>query len=67
MGAAEQDVILGCARVGIRAPIVLLRGATIGLVGLCFWIFHGAESGLDCEIIFRARGSYTSSPHIVLQ
>ena len=67
MGAAGQCVILGCARVGIRAPIVLLRGATIVTARLCTLGFYGAESELDCEIIFRARGSYTSSPHIVLR
>ena len=66
MGAAEQGVLLGCARAAIRAPIVLLRGAIIGAVDLRFSCFYGTETEPDCETIFRARGGYTSSPHIVL-
>ena len=66
MGAAEQGVLLGCARAAIRAPIVLLRGAIIGAGDLHFPCFYGTETEPDCETIFRARGGYASSPHIVL-
>ena len=64
--AAEQGVLLGCARAAIRAPIVLLRGAIIAAVDLRFSCFYGTETEPDCETIFRARGGFTSSPHIVL-
>ena len=65
MGAAEHGVFLGGARAAIRAPILLLRGAIIGAVDLRFSYFYGTETEPDCETIFRARGGYTSSPHIV--
>ena len=67
MGAAEQGVLLGCARAAIRAPIMLLGGAIIAATDLRFLCFFGTETEPDCETIFRARGGYTSSPHIVLK
>ena len=45
---------------------MLLRGAIIGAADLHFSCFFGTETEPDCETIFRARGDYTSSPHIVL-
>ena len=67
MGVAEQGVLLGGARAAVRAPILLLRGAIIRAVGLGFSYFYGTEAEPDCETIFRGRGGYTSSPHIVLR